>query len=117
MNKRTRESVSSFGNVKTILGPETNLNGDMKFTESLRICGKFKGKIETDGFLEISETAEVEADLKARQIKISGNLKGNVLDSDRVEMNSPAKIYGNVKTLSLKIDDGVHFEGKCEMKK
>ncbi len=117
MNKKSRESVSGFGNVKTVLGKETSLNGDMKFKDSLKICGRFEGKIETKGYLEIAETAEIKADVIANQVKISGTLNGNVLDSDRIEMNKSAVMKGNIKTASLKIDDGVKFEGKCEMKK
>jgi len=117
MNKRLKESVNGFEKVKTILGSETLLEGNLKFKDSLRICGKFKGTIKTDGYLEIDRDAQVEADVEAKFIKIAGMLKGNVLDSQRLEMYENAKVYGNVKTEILKVDDGVVFEGKCEMKK
>jgi len=81
------------------------------------ICGKFKGTIKTEGYLIIDSNAYVEADITAKFVKIAGNLKGNILDSYRIEMVNNAKVYGNIKTEVLKIDDGVIFEGKCEMKK
>lgn len=116
MNKKAIDSVNAFEKIKTILGEETNLEGDLKYKDSLMIKGKFKGSIKTEGYLVLDSNAVVEADIVAKYVKIAGMLKGNVLDSSKIEMVGQAKVYGNIKTEILKIDDGVIFEGKCEMK-
>ena len=117
MNKRQKENMAGFDKIKTILGVETELNGDLRFKESLMIRGKFSGTIKTEGYLEIASGAKVVAEIEAKYIKISGYLKGNINNSDRVELVNSAEMIGNIKTKILKIDDGVLFQGKCEMKR
>ncbi|MCX8059289.1 MAG: polymer-forming cytoskeletal protein [Spirochaetes bacterium] len=116
MNKKTIETMNGFDKIKTILGEETNLEGDLKYKDSLMIKGRFKGTIKTDGYLILDANSNVEADITAKYVRIAGTLKGNILDSFKIEMVGQAKVAGNIKTEVLKIDDGVIFEGKCEMK-
>ena len=117
MNKKQKDAISGFEKVKTILGAETDLTGDLKFKDSLMIRGKFKGTIQTEGYLEIADGAKVEAEIEAKYVKISGFLKGNVNKSYKVELINSAEMVGNIKTKVLKIEDGVIFQGKCEMEK
>jgi len=104
-----------YERVVTTLGRETVFNGIMNFKESLKIDGKFDGKIESEGFLYIEDGAEVVADIKARSIVVGGMVKGNIVATDSLEMLDSGKVFGNVRTSRLRIADGVVFEGKCEM--
>ena len=100
---------------KTTLGKETNFNGIMRFKDSLKIVGKFKGEIISPGFLFIAQGAEVKANIKVGSILVAGSIKGNIVAKEKLEMRASGKVYGNIKTAKLKIADGVVFEGKCEM--
>jgi len=100
---------------KTTLGKETNFNGTMRFKDSLKIMGKYKGEIISPGFLCIAQGAEVKANIKVGSILVAGIIKGNIVAKEKLEMCSSGKVYGNIKTAKLKIADGVIFEGKCEM--
>jgi len=101
--------------VRSKLGKNVKLKGTLKFSHSVRICGKFEGAIDSTGFLIIEEGAVVRADIKASSIVVGGVVYGNIEASEKVEMLSSGKIYGNIRTAKLKIADGVLFEGKCEM--
>ncbi len=100
---------------KTRLGSQTFLNGELKFDSSMKISGRFKGKISSGGFLYIEEGAEIEADIFVQDVVIGGTVKGNIEASGMVEMLESARIYGNVRSVKLRIADGVVFEGRCEM--
>lgn len=100
---------------ETTLGRETVFTGDIRFDTSLSITGKYKGNIESSGFLLIDEGAEVNADIKVCSVIVCGTVTGNIEASDRLEILSGAKVTGNLRTARLKIADGVLFEGKCEM--
>ncbi len=115
MNKKDKPSFSD--KVITTLGPETNFTGNLSFKTSVKICGEFKGTIKTDGYLEISPEAKVEAEIEAGHIKIAGILKGNINKSERAEFIEQAQMYGNITTKVLKIEDGVIFQGECKMVK
>jgi cytoskeletal protein CcmA (bactofilin family) len=99
----------------TTLGRETNFQGTLRFTESLRILGKLAGEIISPGRLVIEEGAEVKATIRVGSIVVGGVVRGNILAKDKLEMLETGKVIGNIKTAKLKIADGVVFEGKCEM--
>jgi cytoskeletal protein CcmA (bactofilin family) len=105
----------SIERIRTTLGKETEFNGTMKFQDSLKIIGKFKGEIISPGFLYIENGAEVKANIKVGSVIIGGIVKGNVTAKDKLEMLETGKVFGNIRTAKLKIADGVVFEGKCEM--
>jgi cytoskeletal protein CcmA (bactofilin family) len=106
---------NGYEKIVTTLGRETVFNGVMNFKESLKIDGKFDGKIDSVGFLYIEDGAEVVADIKARSIVVGGVVRGNIVATDSLEMLDSGKVFGNVRTSRLRIADGVVFEGKCEM--
>jgi len=103
--------------VETVFSEMTSFNGVLKFHTSIKIEGRFKGKIISKGFLIIGENAKVRANIKAHSIVIAGEVKGDVEASERLEMLPTGKLYGNIKTKKLKMADGVVFEGSCEMLK
>ena len=98
-----------------VLGKDASLDGTLRFSKSLRICGKFQGIIDSTGFLNVAAGAEVKADIKAYAAVISGQVIGNIEVEDRLEMTSGSYVCGDVKASKLKIADGVFFEGKCSM--
>ncbi len=102
-------------NTQTRLGSETFLKGDLKFTESMRIRGRFHGKISAGGFLYIETGAEIEADIFVHDVVIDGTVRGNIEARGVIEMLENARVYGNVRSQKLRIADGVVFEGRCEM--
>lgn len=111
---------SSFDNslltqTTTRIGSSTYLEGDLKFTTSMRIEGKFKGKIEARGFLYITESAEVDAEIDGIDIVVGGTVRGNISASGKVELLETARIYGNIRAGKIRLLDGVVFEGRCEM--
>ncbi|MBA7650747.1 hypothetical protein ES703_58558 [subsurface metagenome] len=101
--------------ITTTLGEGTNFNGTLKFRESLKIDGKFEGKIESPGFLYIENGAVVRANIKVGSIVIGGIVRGNIEASEKLEMLTSGQVFGNIRTAKLKIADGVVFDGKCEM--
>ncbi len=107
--------IKGIERISTTLGRETVFKGTMKFSESLKIDGKFEGDIESSGFLYIEEGALVKADIKVRAVVVGGIVHGNITASEKLEMLSTGQVYGNIRTAKLRIADGVVFDGKCEM--
>ncbi|HSV55915.1 MAG TPA: polymer-forming cytoskeletal protein [Magnetospirillaceae bacterium] len=113
MAKTTSKTVHE---ISTILGPEIGLTGKLRFQNSLMIRGTFEGEIEAQGFLHIDNGAEVRAGLiRASSIVIGGIVHGDLEAADRIELLHTARVYGKIRTSRLRIEDGVIFEGRCEM--
>ncbi len=101
--------------IRTVFGPETIFEGTVRYRTSLKILGKFKGTIETNGILVIGEGAEIDADVRVGSIIIRGSIRGNIEAVNTTTMLSTGRIYGDIRTGRLKIADGVVWEGRCEM--
>lgn len=119
MLNRQKSSVVGPADAKihTILGKESEFEGKLSFEGTVRIDGKFAGEIFTKGKLVIGEGAAVNAEIEVDNIIISGEVKGNINAKSRVEIHSPGKLKGNIQTPILIIEEGVIFEGNCQMEK
>jgi len=98
------------------LGRETRFNGLLKFKETLRIQGQFKGTIEAGGELIVDKDAVVDADhINVDSLTVYGDVTGDVYAVDKVDMMTGAKVRGDITAARLRMADGVLFEGQCSM--
>jgi cytoskeletal protein CcmA (bactofilin family) len=101
---------------EVVLGESTSFNGFLRFRETLRIQGKFKGAIEATGALIVDKGAVVEADhISVSSLTVYGTVVGAVHAIDKVDMLSGAEVRGDITAARLRIADGVLFEGQCSM--
>ncbi|MDR1047150.1 MAG: polymer-forming cytoskeletal protein [Treponema sp.] len=99
-----------------ILGNTTNFDGVLRFKETLRIQGKFRGSIEATGALIVDKGAYVEANpISVSSLTVYGTVIGAVHAVDKIDMMSGAVVHGDVKAARLRIADGVQFDGQCSM--
>ena len=110
-NKESEEEKE----IQTILADDIDFTGNLKFTTSLKIKGKFSGEIDSTGHLFIGKDANVKANVKVRFITIYGKVKGNVEASEKIELFSGAELIGDIKTPDFIIQSGCVFNGNCVM--
>ncbi len=110
-----KKGISSVDNIVGLLGKGTEFDGKLVFEGTVRIDGKFKGEVFTKGVLVIGEGAVVHAEVEADTIIVSGEVHGNLKAAKRIEIRSPGRLYGNIKTVTLIVEEGVIFEGSCQM--
>jgi cytoskeletal protein CcmA (bactofilin family) len=108
---------SAPADVKAILGKGSEFEGKLRFEGTVRIDGKFRGEIHSEGTLIIGEQATIDGDVEVDSTIISGEVKGNLKAKSRIELHSPAKLIGNLQTPVLVIQEGVIFDGNCQMTK
>ena len=107
--KKTREEMSAF------LGEGTEFEGKLSFMGSVRLDGRFKGEIFSEGTLVVGDSAFIEGDIEVSEIIVSGEIKGSMVASKRIEIRAPGKVFGNIQSPIVIIDEGVIFEGTCKM--
>lgn len=103
--------------VNSIIGEGSEFKGEFKINGLLRIDGKFRGSIDTDGKVLIGQTGEAVTDIKARVVVVGGIVKGNIYADERVILLSTGHIEGNIITNGLIMEEGVVFNGKCTINK
>ena len=109
------QKTESLGRVSGFIDKDTEITGDIKFKDSFRIDGMFKGKILSGSSLIIGETGDVEADVEAGSISINGKVKGSLNADDRIEIFSLGRVTGKLVTPKLIIEEGAFFQGSCQM--
>lgn len=114
---KTEEKTAALnaGTYNAILDQGSEFEGKLTFEGTVRIDGIYKGEIQADATLIVGETGKVQADIKVRTIVISGEVTGNIEATDRVELCAPGVLRGNIKSPNLVIEEGVIFEGTCNM--
>ncbi|MEM7179405.1 MAG: polymer-forming cytoskeletal protein [Spirochaetota bacterium] len=101
--------------VNSIIGEGAEFAGDFKLKGIIRIDGKFKGLLETDGKVLIGESGVVDTDIKAKVVVAGGQIRGNIIASERVNLLKTCKLYGDIVTPKLEMEEGVFFQGKCNI--
>jgi cytoskeletal protein CcmA (bactofilin family) len=59
--------------------------------------------------------AFLQGEITVGTIISSGKIVGNINASQKAHILAPGNIQGNIKTPKLIIEEGVTFDGKCEM--
>jgi cytoskeletal protein CcmA (bactofilin family) len=109
--KKNQDQINAF------LGKDTEFEGKLSFSGAVRIDGRFKGEILTEGSLIVGETALLECDIQTAHISVSGEVRGNIDAQNRIEIHAPGRVFGNISAPTITIDEGVIFEGSCRMQK
>ena len=113
--------LKKFKNKKTtridsLIGQNTEIQGEIKFSGGVHIDGKIKGKVigENDGssLLSQSEYGEIEGKVSSPYVVINGVVNGDVHASRHVELLSSAKIKGNVYYNLVELAVGAEVNGK-----
>ena len=101
--------------IKAYMGEDTVFNGSLSFDGTVRIDGKFEGKVITEDTLIVGETGHLVAEISAGTIICMGSVEGTVMASKKIEIHSTSKIVGNVKSPALYIELGGVMDGTCHM--
>ncbi len=103
--------------VNSIIGEGSEFKGEFKINGLLRIDGKFRGSINTNGKVLIGQNGEAITDIKAKVVVVGGIVRGNIYATERVIMLSTGQIEGNIITTGLIMEEGVIFNGNCTINK
>lgn len=110
------KSGNSTASVDTLIGRQTEVLGDVRFTGGLHIDGKVKGKViaqaEKAASLSVSESGAVEGDVRVPHIVLNGTVIGDVHASEKVTLASKARVTGNVYYRIIEMESGALVNGQ-----
>lgn len=102
--------------LRSFLGEGTEINGEIKFAEIMRVDSNVSGTVTSDnGSLLVMERGTVKATVTAGIVEISGTVEGTVTAKTSVKIHSTGRVYGDIFTPALIIEHGAVFDGKCHM--
>ena len=98
------------------IGKSVVISGEVKGSEDLIVDGRIEGTISlTESRLTIGPSANVAADVTAKDVLIMGRVQGNVLASGRVELRAGCVVEGDIRALRLAVEDNAVFRGKVDL--
>ena len=101
--------------IVSILGKGTEIDGEITFTNGLRVDGVIKGKVRSEESIIIGASGKIDAEVNIRNISINGEFRGIIRATERVEIHKEGKVYGDIFSPCLIIEAGATFEGRCNM--
>lgn len=114
-NLRRDEKGAPSEEIVAFLGKGTEFKGMITYEGTIRIDGKVEGEIITQGTLIVGESAVIQAEISAGTIICGGQITGNIQAHQKVHLLPKAVLSGSVTTPNLVIEEGVSFNGRCEM--
>ncbi|HEX6098359.1 MAG TPA: polymer-forming cytoskeletal protein [Thermoanaerobaculia bacterium] len=103
------------GDLNGFLDRGSSFKGELEFEDTMRIDGKFNGRIRSKNELIVGESAHIEGEIHVGRIAISGTVVGKITADQRVEIHRNGKVYSDVDTPALVIEEGAIFQGNCVM--
>jgi cytoskeletal protein CcmA (bactofilin family) len=102
--------------IRTLIGEGTLIQGEIRFSEGLRIDGEVHGDVTAVGdgqsILVISEKARVMGKVTGGHVIINGSVNGPVESRDLLELQPRAVIVGDVRYEVLEMHQGATIDGE-----
>ncbi|WP_280154253.1 polymer-forming cytoskeletal protein [Piscinibacter sp. XHJ-5] len=102
--------------IRTLIGEGTVIQGELRFTEGLRIDGEVHGDVVATGeghsILVISEKARVLGKVRAAHVIINGTVQGPIQSDELLELQPKACISGDVRYEVLEMHQGATIDGE-----
>src|SRR5213593_2368270 len=85
-----QDDISGF------LAEGTEIHGEVRFREVLRVDGKITGKVISEKELVVGETGEVEAEVDVGTLSVSGKVTGTMHVKEKVEIHPKGRVVGDL---------------------
>src|SRR5437879_10883095 len=103
------------GELNGFLDRGATFKGELEFEDTMRIDGRFNGKIMSKNELIVGDSATIEGDIHVGRVAISGTVIGKIVAAQKVEIHRNGKVYSDIDTPALIIEEGAIFQGNCVM--
>lgn len=100
--------------VDSLIGQNTELEGNVVFSGGFHIDGKLKGSInshDSSSVLTLSDQGVVEGEVNVPNVVLNGTVKGDVYASERIELAANAKVFGDVYYNLIEMAMGAEVNG------
>ena len=116
-NSKEDDMNGTKGEMGTIIGKGTKIDGTVTIEGPTRIDGVVTGKLESNDSVTVGPTGVVKtAEVRARVIIVGGKVNGNLVASEKVELQSKCEVVGDISSKSLLVEHGAIFHGSSKMK-
>jgi len=102
--------------IRTLVGEGTQIQGELRFTDGLRIDGEVIGDViavgDAPSILVISEKARVVGRVRGGHVIINGQVEGPIQSDELLELQPQARIVGDLRYEVLEMHQGATIDGE-----
>ncbi len=101
--------------IRSLIGEGTVVQGELRFTEGLRIDGEVQGDVIAAGassIVVVSEKARIVGRMKASHIIVNGRVEGPIECDQFLELQPKASIAGDIRYEVLEMHQGASVDGE-----
>lgn len=109
------EETMKQGDLNAFIDQGAEFSGELRYEHTVRIDGRFKGKIVTENELIVGEEADVDAEIHVGTITVSGRVRGSIFAKHSIKITAKGRVYSHIETPRLEIAEGGFFQGSCSM--
>lgn len=99
----------------TVIGLESDVEGNINSNGIIKIDGLFTGDIFTSKDVIIGETGFVKGNIKANNVNLSGKVEGNIVSFELLQIEPTGKLTGDIEVKNIAMLEGAIFKGKSIM--
>ena len=100
--------------IDTLVGRNTEINGDLSFSGGLHVDGTIRGNISAgngpESMLSVSQHGVIKGEIRVPHVTINGTVEGDVYAEQRLELGAEARITGDVHYNLIEMTVGATVE-------
>ncbi len=101
--------------INSIIGPEVEVDGDVRVVGSILIYGKINGGVKATGSVRTAKGSYIKGNIESKNANISGNIDGDLKVENKTILEKNCDLKGNLTTGIVVIEEGANFDGICNM--
>ncbi|MCL2205248.1 MAG: polymer-forming cytoskeletal protein [Treponema sp.] len=101
--------------INTIIGPGTNVSGNIESGGFTRVDGNVSGDVKAKGQVVIGERARMKSNIDGTSVTVGGVVIGNVLASEDIVVLATGLVMGDIITQRIKADEGCLIHGRVRV--
>lgn len=104
-------ATSNTALINSIVGPGTEVRGDLSIDGSARLDGIIHGSLTAKGRVVIGSEARLQCDIQGSSVVVGGVVKGNIVASEEVTLLSSSLVLGDIVTTRIRVEEGSFVHG------
>lgn len=108
-------SSAGMGELNAFIDQGSEFSGRLRFSDTVRIDGKFDGEISSENTLIVGEAGKIKATIQSNTVIISGEVEGDIIAPRQVVIHKEARVTGDIQTASLAVEEGAQINGQINM--
>tara|TARA_B100000902_G_scaffold387612_1_gene431984 strand:- start:184 stop:594 length:411 start_codon:yes stop_codon:yes gene_type:complete len=106
---------NSDSKINSIIGPEVEVDGDVRVVGSILIYGKINGGVKATGSVRTARGSCIKGNIESKDANISGKIDGDLKVENKTILEKNCDLKGNLTTGIVIIEEGANFDGICNM--